>query len=529
MARTIRDATRRRARGARAAAWRARTRATVLLLATLPALALVPRSALAQASGVVGTWEKSPFRLVLGAGGRFRLTANSLSHSSGSYRVYGDTVVFREEGRAAVCPAGAEGRYRWTPLAGDLALETLEEACARRAEALAGRGWTRAADVVRRALVGATLVDGTGSPARRRTTILIADGVIEDVFRDGAKQLPPRVEVIQARGRWVIPGLIDSHAVVDAGWESRAFTRRRLADALYGGVTAMRIHGSGDPAALEELRQSARSGLEAPMLILPALVVGRDTERLLTVDGSDGSGSSAGPVVQAVWRWNALERARGGRARGVQFLQGVDRRRIRSFMVGADRLGLRGWSDAALPPLRPSDLVRSGVGLLSDASLLSLEGRREEVDRLLALMAERGASLEPLLSRVVAFRSAATAEQAVEVTRRAREAGVRVVTGTGTMGDRAASPAPDVRDEMRLLVERVGLTPHEALLASTAWAADALGLGDAVGRVVPGHLANLVVLDRDPLEEVPVRGSVVQVFLEGEPYGPPAAGGARHP
>jgi hypothetical protein len=414
-------------------------------------------------------------------------------------------------------------------LAGDLALEPVGEACARRAEALGGRGWTRAADVERRALVGATVVDGTGGPARRGTTILIADGVIEDVFRDGAKELPPRVEVVRVRGRWVIPGLIDTHAVVDPGWESRALTRRRLADALYGGVTAMRIHGSTDPGALAELRESARSGLEAPMLLLPALVVGRDTERFLPVDGSDGSGSAASPVVRAVWRWNALERARGSRARGVQFLQGVDRQRIRSFMVGAERLGLRGWSDAALPPLRPSDLVGSGIALLSDASLLPREGSHEEVDRLLALMAERGASLEPLLSRVRAYRSDATAEQAADVTRRAREVGVRIVAGTGYLGDPAPTPPPDVREEMRLLVERAGLTPHEALLSATAWAADALGLGGGVGRIVPGQVANLVVLSRNPLESIPEPRSVVQVFLEGVPYGPPTGGGARRP
>lgn len=528
MARPKRDEIGGGARAGRPAVRCRARRAAVLLPAILSALALVPVQGRGQAPGVVGTWEKDLLELSLGAGGRFLLTAGSVLHSSGTYLVHGDTVVFREGGRAAACPPGAEGRYHWTLAGGgELALAPVEESCARRSEALAGRGWGRAADVVRRALVGVTLVDGTGDPPRRRTTILVADGVIEDVFRDGAKQLPPRVEVVQARGRWVIPGLIDTHAVVDPAWESRALTRRQLADALYGGTTAMRIHSSADPAALGELRESARSGLEAPMLILPALVVAPDSERFLPVDGVDGRASSASPVVQAVLRWNALERARGGRARGVQFLQGVDRSRIRSFMAGAERLGLRGWSDAALPPLRPSDLVRSGVDLLSDASLLLREGRREEVDRLLALMAERGAFLEPLLSRVGVFRSGPTAEETVEVTRRAREAGVRVVTGTGYMGGGGGSSPPDVRDEVRLLVERVGMTPHEALLAATSWAADAFGLGDVVGRVLPGHLANLVVLDRDPLEEVPDRRSVVQVFLEGVPYGPPAAGGAR--
>jgi predicted amidohydrolase YtcJ len=59
------------------------------------------------------------------------------------------------------------------------------------------------------------------------------------------------------------------------------------------------------------------------------------------------------------------------------------------------------------------------------------------------------------------------------------------------------------------------IRPHEALLASTAWPADATGVGHRLGRLVPGREADLVVLDGDPLSE-PVAGlSIVATMVAG--------------
>src|SRR5262245_43144840 len=58
---------------------------------------------------------------------------------------------------------------------------------------------------------GGTLIDGTGRSAIQDTQILIRDGMIEDVRAGGALERPGGVEVLEARGKFIIPGLIDSH------------------------------------------------------------------------------------------------------------------------------------------------------------------------------------------------------------------------------------------------------------------------------------------------------------------------------
>ena len=58
-----------------------------------------------------------------------------------------------------------------------------------------------------------------------------------------------------------------------------------------------------------------------------------------------------------------------------------------------------------------------------------------------------------------------------------------------------------------------GLSAPEALVASTATAARALGLGDQVGTVEPGRLADLVVVDGDPLERIGVLRDRERIWL----------------
>src|SRR5262249_27430775 len=58
---------------------------------------------------------------------------------------------------------------------------------------------------------GGTLIDGTGRGVVQDAQILIRDGMIEDVRGGGALERTSGVEVLEARGKFIIPGLIDSH------------------------------------------------------------------------------------------------------------------------------------------------------------------------------------------------------------------------------------------------------------------------------------------------------------------------------
>ncbi|PYM14758.1 MAG: amidohydrolase, partial [Candidatus Rokuibacteriota bacterium] len=64
------------------------------------------------------------------------------------------------------------------------------------------------------AIVGATLIDGTGAPPVTGATIVIENGRFTAVGPTASTPSPPGAEVVDARGKFVIPGLVDMHVHV---------------------------------------------------------------------------------------------------------------------------------------------------------------------------------------------------------------------------------------------------------------------------------------------------------------------------
>ena len=78
------------------------------------------------------------------------------------------------------------------------------------------------------ALTGGTLVDGTGAPPLADAVVLIEDGRIACAGTEADCDVPPDVEQMDVTGRWVTPGLIDSHVhVTQNGWVD---TRPQIVD-----------------------------------------------------------------------------------------------------------------------------------------------------------------------------------------------------------------------------------------------------------------------------------------------------------
>lgn len=106
-------------------------------------------------------------------------------------------------------------------------------------------------------------------------------------------------------------------------------------------------------------------------------------------------------------------------------------------------------------------------------------------------------------------------EAMIEATARAARAGVPILAGSDS-GNPALFHGPALLHEVDLLVDRAGLTPGDALLAATGRAADRLGQKD-LGRIAPGALADLVVLGGDPTADVRALRDVKAVYLGGLP------------
>src|SRR5215212_10618648 len=91
--------------------------------------------------------------------------------------------------------------------------------------------------------------------------------------------------------------------------------------------------------------------------------------------------------------------------------------------------------------------------------------------------------------------------------------GVALMAGTD-VGLPYLFPGFSLHDELALLVE-AGLTPLEALQAATRNPAQAVGLGDELGTIEVGKLADLVLLDADPLAAITNTTRIAAVVANG--------------
>jgi len=107
-------------------------------------------------------------------------------------------------------------------------------------------------------------------------------------------------------------------------------------------------------------------------------------------------------------------------------------------------------------------------------------------------------------------------QQHIETVQKALSAGVKVVAGTDAGGWEHGNNAK----ELELLVG-AGMTPMQALVAATGWAAGCLGMDDRIGTIETGKLADLIVVDGDPLADIALlqdKERIRLVMKEGRVY-----------
>jgi imidazolonepropionase-like amidohydrolase len=107
---------------------------------------------------------------------------------------------------------------------------------------------------------------------------------------------------------------------------------------------------------------------------------------------------------------------------------------------------------------------------------------------------------------------------AMQNLRKVLDAGITIVMGTDA-GNIGTLHGPSILREMRLMQD-AGLTPLEVLRASTTNGAQVLGLAGKIGLIAPGMLADLVLLDADPLADTGNVGKVHRVIKNGVVYEP---------
>ncbi|KQY55098.1 amidohydrolase family protein [Lysobacter sp. Root494] len=416
---------------------------------------------------------------------------------------------------------------------------------------------TRAAEYLE--LTDFQLIDGTGAPARSTHRLVARDGVIVLIDDQGEMPTPEpdaRWLRIGLNGAWVMPGLIDTHVHVARFPDASTQAKMILQRAARGGVTSVRDL-AGDARALADIERATSNGeFIGPRVVYSALFGGPDIFRSgPTSEMAAGRPAGAAPWTRAITAntdlRQAVAEARGTGATNIKLYGDLDPRVSKRIIREATRQGLLTTAHATVFPAGPGDLVEAGVGTLSHAPYLVWEGAdRIPADyrmrtqgpwesippdhpRLLALyqrMAERGVFLDATLYVYKAMRNyspqvdaswtGAAFAWAAKATRLAHAAGVRVTTGTDWFEPRDDADLPHTHEELALLVEAAGFTPMQAIQAATRDGAAALGMEQSRGTVELGKIADLLVLEADPLKDIRNTTRIRMTVIRGKPVTP---------
>ena len=408
-------------------------------------------------------------------------------------------------------------------------------------------------------LTHATVIDGTGAPAKADTTIVIDGDHIRSIYPSGSQTLPKGARVEDLRGRYVIPGLIDAHVHISDVEPDIAHYKSFLHALLLGGVTGIRDM-AGNDRLLGYLAQQSNSGaIAGPDIFYSALMAGpsffAEDDRVQPSAPGEKAGATAWmrAVDANTDLPQAIAEAKGTGATGIKVYANLSADLLAKITAEAHRQGLRVWTHATIFPAKPSDAVTAGVDTISHSAYLVWEaapsvpddyGVRTRGDfshiapdapQILALfdaMKQKGTVLDATL-HVFAFLATHRPKEVgagmmpwtYAVTRLAHDRGVLIDVGTdsqgfegGTDGSPNLKTMPVVHAEMAMLVEHAGFTPIDAIHAATQIGAMALGQSATRGTIAQGMRADLVVLTANPVKNIHNTTKIAFVLKNGIMY-----------
>jgi len=337
-------------------------------------------------------------------------------------------------------------------------------------------------------------------------TVVVRDGVIVSV-ETGAVRPPVGATVVEARGRFLLPGLIDAHshlASIDA--------YRR---ALESGVTTVRTAGVGgftDVAMAEMVRTGVFAGpdvLATGVYVTPEIGDGVLSDpRLFTLTGEVRGLDELEHLV----RVNIERGARWIKTRGTE-RAGVPTTDPREQVYSVEQLRVIVETAAEYDvPVMAHAHGDSGVRAAVEAGVRSIEHGTYASEETLQLMLERGTWLVPTLSSISSFgqsgdyadprlflRGLHMAPRRQETVARAIELGIPIATGVDTSYEEDSFAR--VGREVEFLAEQ-GMSNADAVAAATSRAAELLGVQDETGSIRPGLEADLILIDRNPLDDI---------------------------
>lgn len=417
---------------------------------------------------------------------------------------------------------------------------------------------------------GGTLIDGTGRAPVPNSVVVIEGSRIRSVGARGSVTYPAGAQVIRAEGKTVLPGLIDAH-VHFLDFMPQLF--------LHYGVTTVYDTANPTDWIIAQ-RDALRNGkIKGPRMYVtgaiidgpledanPVTLAARTAYRVNTATPEEARAATRKLIAQGV--------------DAIKVYEGLDIASLKVVVEEAHKAGLEvvGHTQDARQAVgvglkfieHPAPVIHSTLGDPAKAEAM-LQRRLPNpetqmnpalFDPMIAMMVENGVYFNPTFTRNIPespewydmvkrlledpsshfipearreawlddIRAADTEEYPArlqrraellqkvrEFTRRFAQAGGKVITGPDS-GPRS-SPTNIAGLAMGVEMEgliNAGLTPMQAILASTKWPAELIHKEKDLGTVEPGKLADVIVVDGNPLADIHTIAKVQTVVLDGK-------------
>src|SRR5262245_17157113 len=389
-------------------------------------------------------------------------------------------------------------------------------------------------------LTRAMVIDGSGAPPQKDVTVTMENGRIRDMAPSSKITVPVGAAVVNATGKFITPGIINAHGHVGAKTEPQL---RQYA--LYGVTTATSLQT--DPDEVVQVREAQKRGeLRGARVSTVKYRFAPDPEVVTPEQARDKVDEivAAGADYIKVW----VDSGFGTRAKlSPEFCAAVlEQARKHRKLTFAHVWEL---SDAKM-------LVDQGLNVLAHNI------RDREVDsELIAMLKKRNVSLIPTLARdellfaygdspawiddpfflrfvpaerLAMLKTKIRDEQLKNPQRelikagfemnkinlkKLSDGGVRIALGTDSGGaaDRFFIQGYSEHREMELMVQS-GLTPMQVIQSFSKGASEALGIDKDFGTLAKGKTADLLVLEKNPLENITNMRSIQSIYLGGKKF-----------
>jgi imidazolonepropionase-like amidohydrolase len=407
-------------------------------------------------------------------------------------------------------------------------------------------------------LKNVSIIDAVGDEGKTGS-ILIEDDKIKQIAYSQDINIPEGTITYDLKGKYIIPGLIDGHVHITHGTEQEA--KEHLKIALLNGVTGVRDMG-GDGRMLATLKRNMMIGENIGADVFYSTIIAGPV--FFEKDPRPQSVAKGDVAGQVPWQREIthetnfpqiISEVKGIGSTAIKIYANVEPDLIKKVSDEAKKQGLKVWAHAAIPPSKPMDVTQGGAHCISHAGdFLQYEVAKEikdrhsfqsrdeamayrkeinslqwnaqtpQVARLLKEMKKNNTILDATLfiydmglNRAVNGSKIDSSRYrvAMKATKIAYEAGVKINAGSDHMIEFSPYGSTiNLHRELELLV-KAGLSNMDVIKSATIINAEVLGQEKNIGTIEVGKLANLVVLNANPLENISNTRNIKYVFKRG--------------